>query len=200
MNVQPVRLVAQLGAVALTVSLAACSSSSGSKSDHSSSAGASTPTSSATSSPSAPTNTDYTSLLLDAADIPVAGVTKGTAAAPPQGTGATVSFTASGGRTLGDTVLVLPSAGAAKTAAQASVTAAKQSITGAIASDAPIGGGGTAIRGTTASGAVAALVFTEGKALIVLEFDSTANDLVPSSIIQQVATAQDNKIKTGLPS
>jgi hypothetical protein len=193
------RVVLGVSAALLAVSLTACTSSKASTKTNSS-----TPQTSASRAPStnasSATNTDYTSLLIGAADIPVPGVTEGTPAAPPGGTGASVAFTASGGRGLGDTIVVLPSAAAAQTAAQASVTAAKQQVTGAVATDAPIGGGGTAIRGTTSDGAVAILVFTEGKAMIVLEFTSAASDPVPTEIIQQVATAQDAKVKAGLPS
>jgi hypothetical protein len=189
------RALIGVGAAVLTVSLAACSSSSSGGSTTGAGSGSSTtPTPSASSS-----TTDYTSLLIGASDITsVPGVTEGTPAAPPQGSGATVAFTAAGGRTLGDTVLVLPDAAAAQTAASQSVTAAKQEINGAQVSSAPIGDGGTAIRGTSSAGAVAILVFSEGKAFVVLQFVSKASDPVPTSVIKQVATAQDSKIKANL--
>jgi hypothetical protein len=198
----PTRLVATLATAALAVSLQACSSSKASTGDSKTPTGSSSDktTPAANSTSSTPTTTDYNALLLTASDVPVPGVTEGTPAAPPQGTGASVAFTATGGRSLGDTVLVLPDASAAQTASQSSVTAAKQGITGAEVTDAPIGDGGTAIRGTTSTGAVAVLIFTEGKALVVLEFDSPASDPVPTDLIQQIATAQDNKIKAQLPS
>lgn len=195
----PNRLVVRVGIAALAVTLAACSSSKA-KTTTSTPAGKTGASSAPTSTSTTATTTDYTSLLLNAADIPVPGVAKGSPTAAPQGTGATVAFTATGGRTVGDTVIVLPTAAAAQTAAHSSVAAAKQHIAGATSSVAPIGAGGTAIRGTSASGAVAVLIFTEGKALIVLEFDSKATDPVPTTVIQQVATAQDTKVKSGLPS
>lgn len=95
--------------------------------------------------------------------------------------------------------MILPDAAAAETAKQSAVTAAKQGVTGAQVSDAPIGSGETAIRGTNDSGSIAILIFSEGKALVVLEFQSTAGDPVPTQLIQQVATTTDAKIKAGLP-
>ena len=181
------------GAAALAVSLAACSSSS--------SGGSSTePTNSTTptSAVSSPSTTDYTSLLLTASDVPLPGVKAGTAAAPPQGSGGTVAFTATGGRSLGDTVLVLASPDQAQAAAAQSVSAAKQGITGAKASTAPIGDGGTAIRGVAQGKSVAVLIFTDGRALVVMQFVGKKSDPVPTSFIQQVATAQDAKVKAGL--
>jgi hypothetical protein len=198
------RVVLGLGAVSLAFSLAACSSSGGgsAKSTAANSPSGTTATSSSETTSSAPTDTtsatttDYSTLLIAASDIPIPGFQMGTPATPPGGVGTTVAFTGDGGRTLGDTILVLPSADAAKTAAASSVQAAKTTVTGAEVSDAPIGDGGTAIRGSGGSGSVAVLVFSEGKAVVVMEFDSAANDPVPTDVIQQVATAQDGKIKS----
>lgn len=200
------RLAVGLGVVSLAFSLAACSSSGGG-SDATTSAGSRTTASSAadttssaptdtTSSPA--TTTDYSTLLIAASDIPIAGFQRGTPATPPQGTGTTVAFTGEGGRTVGDTILVLPSAAEAQTVSASTIAAAKTGVTGAEVTTAPIGDGGTAIRGTGSGGEVAVLVFSEGKAVVVLEFDSAAGDPVPTDVVQAVATAQDTKIKSGL--
>lgn len=194
-----VRAVAAIGGAA--VLLASCSSShsttattTGNRSTNTTSAGSqSSPTGS-------PSTTDYSNLLIAATDIPVPGFTEATPSTPPNGTGVTASYTSSdNSRVLGDTVLVFPAISAATTAAQASITAAKAGVTSAQVSTAPIGAGGTAIRGTSAEGAVAIVVFTEGRAEVVLQFDSPANDPVPTSVVQQVATKQDGLIKTNLP-
>jgi hypothetical protein len=198
------RVVVGLVAASCAIALSACSSSSDGGSGATTKATTSAATSTAASTPadtttSPATTTDYTSLLIEASDIPVPGFEKGEPQSPPQGTGTTVAFTGEGGRTLGDTILVLPSAADAATAAASSVEAAKSSVTDAEVSDAPIGDGGTAIRGTSASGAVALLIFSQGRAVVVLEFDSDAADPVPTDVIQQVATAQSAKITSGLP-
>ena len=196
------RFTLGVSAVLAAVSLAACSSSGGSGDKVGSSTANTTSSSAAppSSSSSSAAATDYTSLLIAPSDIPVPGVTEGTPSAPPQGTGVTVAFTADGGRSVGDTIVILPDAATAQSAVQTAVAAAKQGVTGAEVTAAPIGGGGTAIRGTTSEGAVAILIFSEGKALVVLQFQSGANDPVPTDVIQQVATAQDSKIKSGLSS
>ena len=142
--------------------------------------------------------TDYASLLIDASDIPVPGFEKGTPQDPPQGTGTAVAFTGEGGRTLGDSILILGSAAEAQAAAASAVTAAQGAVTTPEVTEAPIGDGGTAIRGTSAAGEVAVLVFSQGPATIVLEFDSPAGDSVPTDVIQQVATAQSDRITSGL--
>jgi hypothetical protein len=188
------RVLIGVGAAALTVSLAACSSSSSGGSAPK--AGGST-TPSAT--PSTPSTADFTALLLSASDVPLPGVKAGTPSVVPQGQGATVVFTANGGRELGDTIAVLPNDAAAQTAAASSVSAAQQQVTAAVTTAAPIGDGGKAIRGRTSKGgSVTVLIFTEGRALVVMEFVGKANDPVPSGFVQQVATAQDTKVKAGL--
>jgi hypothetical protein len=194
------RSVAAFAAIALVATMSACSSSAKKGSaPKTSAAGASSPKTSSVSAPSSAATTDYTNLLIAASDVPVPGVTAGTPAAPPQGKGATVSFTATGNRTLGDTIIVFDSAAQATSAAAASVDAAKAQVTSPEVTNAPIGNGGTAIRGTASTGAVALLIWREGRAVIVLEFDSPASDLVPTSVIQAVATKQDELVKAGLP-
>lgn len=212
MHLAPARLGTGLGVLTLAVTLAACSSSGKAKSASSttanattSSAAASSPAASASAPTSAPGSSaasggNLASVLISASDIPIPGFTKSTPQATQQGKGASVAFIAAATkRTIGDTVVVLGSSAQATTAAAASVSAAKAQITSAQVSAAPIGDGGTAIRGTSSGQEIAALVWREGKALIVLEFMSPAGDPVPTSVIQTVATRQDAKVKAGIP-
>lgn len=128
------------------------------------------------------------------------GFTQGAVSSPPQGSGATAAYTDSGGtRTLGDTIVVLPDAATAKTARDAAIQAAKTALTKPVVTAAPVGDGGTALRGTSGQGTAAIVIFTEGAAEVVLEFVSAASDPVPTSVVQQVATKQDALIKNGLP-
>jgi hypothetical protein len=199
MNTALSRAGAGLGAVALVAAMSACSSSA--KKSSSSTPAAKTTSAANSSAPasSSTATTDYANLLISASDIPVPGVKEGTPAAPPQGKGTTVAFTADGNRRVGDTIVVLDSAELATSAAAASVNAAKQQVTSPEVTTAPVGDGGTAIRGTTSTGAVAVLIWRQGRAVIVLEFDSAADDPVPTSVIQTVATKQDSLVKAGLP-
>ena len=182
-------IVAGLAAGACVLSLAACSSSKSS----------STRPTSTTSKSSTSSSTDRSNLLIAASDIPVPGFTRGVPSATPQGDGTTVNFTDSGGtRILGDTIIVFPSASAAASAAQASATAAKGSVTGGAVSTPQVGSNSTLVSGTSGSGAATLLVFTEGRAEVVLEFTSPANDPVPASVVEQVGTKQDAAVKNGL--
>ena len=213
MHIALTRLGAGVGVLTLTAALAACSSSGKAKSSApagptSSAAAASQPaaaSSEASSSSAAPSSEaaaggSVSSLLIPASDIPIPGFTRTTPTGTQQGKGASAAYVqASAKRTIGDTIVVLGSSAQAKTAAMASVSAAKAQITSAQVSSAPIGDGGTAIRGTASTGEVAALVWTEGRALIVLEFESPTGDPVPTSVIQTVAMKQDAKVKAGLP-
>ncbi len=212
MHIALTRLGTGLGVLTLAATLAACSSSGKAKSSSTtastgstSSAAAASQPASASASTSAPGSSaasggNLASVLISASDIPIPGFTEGTPQATPQGKGATVAFTAAATkRTIGDTVVVLNSTAQATAAATASLSAAKGQITGAQVSAAPIGDGGTAIRGTASGQEAAVLVWREGRSVIVLEFASAAGDPVPTSVIQTVATKQDAKVKTGIP-
>ena len=64
-----------------------------------------------------------------------------------------------------------------------------------------LGTGGTTIAGTSPDGAkaVTILLFTEGRSIVTLEFDSAANDPVPPDFVTDVGQKQDSAIKSGLP-
>lgn len=142
-------------------------------------------------------------MLIKASDIPVAGFTLVTSQAPPAGKGITGIFvTADGTRQVGDTIIVLPNADAAKTALTAAEGAAKDAIEGATVKSLDVGDGGQVFTGTTGSGAKASveLLFTEGNALVSIEFDGQKGDTVPDAVLAQVANAQDAAIKANPPS
>jgi len=64
-----------------------------------------------------------------------------------------------------------------------------------------VGSNGTMISGTAPdnSQAVTVLLFTEGKALVNLEFDSAANDPIDPGVATDIGRKQDVAIKNGLP-
>jgi hypothetical protein len=201
------------GCVAAALCVAACSSSKAPA--HGSSAPPTTtattgtssgPSTGATGPSSAATGAatgDFSALLIAPDDIPVSGMTLVHSQAIPGARGVAGTFaTADGARQLGDTIAVLPSAAAAAAARKAAAAAAAREMAVSTAQDIPLGDGGKAFRGTAAGGskAVVVVVFSEGDAFVTLEFASAKSDPVPTPVVQQVARAQDAKIKANPPS
>ena len=57
------------------------------------------------------------------------------------------------------------------------------------------------VSGTSPDGskAVTVLLFTEGRAVVRLEFDSATGDPMPAQVVTDVGKKQDIAIRTGLP-
>jgi hypothetical protein len=150
--------------------------------------------------------TDYTNLLIDASDIPTNGEPF-TALPPirnPSGkSGVEGRFTnASGSRQIGDTILVQPdaaSAAAALTNFKKNIDA-NMKVTGA-PQPAAVGTDGMLYPGTSADGsqAVTTLLFSEGRADVILEFHSAPDDPIPPDAAVEVGQKQDAALKQGLP-
>lgn len=194
---------AAMGVLALSVALVAtaCTSSKAKTASMKTTTSSSTAAVAATSASSSPA-ANYTNLLIAPSDIPVDGVTRQSAAAPPQGAGVTALYAdPSGSRKLGDTILVLADASSASAAAHVAQQAATSSLAGATSKASDVGTGGTVFSGTSNGGSTAStvLVFSEGRAYAVLEFDSAANDPVPAALVEQVGAKQDQLIKDKLP-
>ncbi len=104
-------------------------------------------------------------------------------------------------RRLWDTIVVTadPSAAAAELASSKSDYAGK-----VVGNWQPlaVGANGSAVSGASPdnSQAMTVLLFTEGKALVTLEFDSAPNDPFDPAMTLEVARKQDAAIKRGLPS
>ena len=197
-------VAATITVVALTG--AACSSgsksSSTSSTSSSSSSSASSSTSAAATSNAAPV--DYTTLLIKPEDIVVPNDTF--TAEPPQlnpggSEGVAVGFdNADKTRSIGDSITVMPDASAAKTAMDGAVAALNQSIANPSPQPAPVGSNGVVASGTSPDGtkAVTVVTFTEGKAFVVMQFDSPAGDAVPNDFATSLAQKQADNIKSGL--
>jgi hypothetical protein len=186
------------------VAIAGCGNNKSSTASSSSASPSSSSSKPATSSASAQP-TDYTSLLIKASDIQVPGDTF-TMQQPqinPNGKpGVAASFANQDGtRQIGDTILVLPSASDAAGSLDATKTAAGVAVSGGTTQPADVGTGGTTITGNSPDGskAVTILLFTEGKSIVTLEFDSAANDPVPPDFVTDIGQKQDAAIKSGLP-
>jgi hypothetical protein len=194
-------------ATALTVSVAGCgnkpatSTSSTSKSGSSSPAtntGSSAPTSSASAQPS-----DYTGLLIKAADInaPIQ-FTAGPPTSNPNGQpGAAITFsTDDNSHVIKDTIQVLADPDAATNALNAAKGAQRNNVKNPITNSFNVGTGGTTVSGNSPdnSKGVLILMFTEGKAFVTLEFDGPVDSLPPQDFVTDVAQKQDAAVKKGL--
>jgi hypothetical protein len=214
MTVRTVRIALPAAAV-LVCALTGCSSSKGKSGGDSSPVTASTVKTPSTqaSAPSAPGSSsagstssgssDYAALLIAPSDIPVAGFTLTKSQAVPGAKGVTGLFAnADDTRELGDSIVVLPNAAAAKTAFDAAVSAAGDSVKDAKVADLAVGDTGKLVTGTSGDGndETAVAIFVEGGTFVTLQFGSKSGDTIPAEVIQQVAKAQDDKLKANPPS
>ncbi len=169
----------------------------------SSSSATSSTSSSAVSSPSPGQPTDYGALLIKPSDI--GGDL--TAPQPPvlnpnNAPGVAQLFAnADNSRRIGDTILIV----ADPATAAAGLENTKTNYAGKVSGTwqpVDVGSHGAMISGTSPdnSQAVTVLLFTEGKALVNLEFDSAPNDPIDPGVATDIGRKQDAAIKNGLPS
>jgi hypothetical protein len=192
-----------LAATTLVVGVAVGGCSKKSSTPSSSSSSSASSSASATSSSAAAQPTDYSNLLIKASDIPGDAFSMQPPLLNPGGKpGVAATFANQDAtRTIGDTVFVLPSASDAAGVLQANITAAGPTVSGGTPQPADVGTGGTLLTGTSPDGAkaITILMFSEGKGVVTLEFDSAANDPVPPDSALDIARKQDAAIKNGLP-
>ncbi|MDR3655655.1 MAG: hypothetical protein ACLQIK_22940 [Mycobacterium sp.] len=103
-------------------------------------------------------------------------------------------------RRIGDTILIV----ADPAAAAAGVDNTKGNYSSKVSGTwqpVDVGSNGTMISGTSRdnSQAISVLLFTEGKALVNLEFDSAPNDPIDAGVATDIGRKQDAAIKNGLP-
>jgi hypothetical protein len=103
-------------------------------------------------------------------------------------------------RAIGDTIVVLPDSAAATTTLNSTVSALGTTVTGGRPQPWPVGTGGTVASGTSPDGAkaVTVLLFTEGRAVVRLEFDSAPGDPMPPQVVTDVGKQQQIAVRTGL--
>jgi type IV secretory pathway TrbL component len=183
------------GCAVATVVVGAATTGCGSDNKSSSpSSSASATGSSAT--PSSAQPSDYSNLLIKPSDI------GGDVAAPqppvlnPNGQAGVEQLFASpdNSRRIGDIILVAADAAAAKAGLDNTKNNYVSKVTGTW-QPADVGSNGAII-----SEARTVLLFTEGKALVSLEFDSAPNDPIDPGVATDVGRKQDAAIKNGLPS
>jgi hypothetical protein len=192
-------------ATALTLTVAGCGGNKTAAPTKSGSVTSSTGSSAASSpaSPAAAQPNEYTGWLIQASDIdaPVPFTGAAPTSNPNGQPGAAITFsTQDNSHTIKDTIEVLADPGAATNA----LNAAKSGQGGAIKHPATdpvkVGTDGTMVSGnsTDNSKGIAVVLFTEGKVLVMLEFDGPADTLPPPDFINDIAQKQDAAVKKGL--
>lgn len=157
----------------------------------------------ATSVPSTPTGPppDYSALLIQAGDIGA----DFTAPQPPvlnsnNTTGVAQLFVnADNSRRIGDTILVVADPSIAAAALENTKTNYAKKVTGTW-QPVDVGTNGAMISGASPdnSQAIAVLLFTQGRALVNLEFDSAPNDPIDPAVATDVGRKQAAAVKNGL--
>jgi hypothetical protein len=145
---------------------------------------------------------DYTTLLIKATDIKAPDAfTAGPATKDPDGNqGATITFTDQDhSHSIIDTIQILLDAEATANALDSAKAIHRESLR-TKALNAEVGVGGVTISGLSEdhSKGVTVLLFTEGKALVTMEFDGPSYALAPPEFVTEVGQKQDEAIKKGL--
>jgi hypothetical protein len=175
--------------------------STGTKTASPSSSAASSPGSSTAASSTQPS--DYSSLLIKASDIGGDLSTPQPPVLNPNGAAGVAQLFANpdNSRRIRDTILIV----ADPAAAAAGLDNTKTNYGGKVSGNwqpVDVGSNGALISGTSSdnSQAITVLLFTEGKALVSLEFDSAPNDPIDADIAKDIGRKQDAAVKKGLPS
>lgn len=189
----PPLVIAAVAATLVGVSAAGCSSASK----------PSTPPPGATTT-SRPAISDYTTLLIKAGDIKAPDAfTAGPTTKDPNGQqGATVTFTdADHSHSIIDTITILPDIEAAASALDSAKSTQRETLQ-AKSLRVEVGVGGVTVTGLSPdhSKGVTVLLFTEGKALVTMEFDGPSFALAPQEFVTDVGQKQDDVIKQALGS
>jgi hypothetical protein len=174
------------------------SSSSATSSSTLASSGASSSTSATAAAP------DYSNLLIKPSDIGPEATSDGPPIANPGGvTGTGQTFrNPDGKRIIVDTVAVYPDPAAAAPMIPAMKDELGKKITGP-SQPVDVGFNGFMVVGQSADPSkqmeISEVVFTEGRALVDLEFDCSVGNPTPNDVVLDLARKQDAAIKNGLP-
>jgi hypothetical protein len=191
-------------AIVVGATLVACGNDKGSAPTTSSSPTASSSASGSSGTSSAAAASDYGNLLIKPGDVGPQAFADGPPTANPGGvTGVGQVFNnPDGKRTIVDTIAVFadPSAAAAMIPAMKGELAKK--INGAQQS-VDVGSNGFMVAGAAADPAkqmeISEVVFTEGRAVVDLEFDCSVGNPTPTDVLLDLARKQDAAVKSGLP-
>ncbi|CDP88260.1 MULTISPECIES: hypothetical protein [Mycolicibacterium] len=167
-----------------------------------------TPTSSSPASPpksSKSQPSDYSHLLLQAEDvsIPPDTFTARSSNVNPDGqSGASALFVNTDDtRAIADTILIYSDAETASATLKQASAAVSTMVTGGPPQPVPIGSNGSVIAGMAPDGskAVTLLMYTQGRAVVRLEFDSNPDDPVSPQTVASVGRMQQIALRIGLP-
>ena len=166
-----------------------------------SSSSAASSSGSGTAAPAQPT--DYSSLLIKASDIGGDLSARQPPTLNPNGASGVAQLfaNADNSRRIRDTILIV----ADPATAAAGLDNTKTNYAGKVSGSwqpVDVGSNGALISGTSPdnSQAITVLLFTEGKALVNLEFDSAPNDPIDADVAKDIGRKQDAAVKKGLPS
>ncbi|OBG62673.1 MULTISPECIES: hypothetical protein [unclassified Mycobacterium] len=190
-----------LATVLAGAALAGCGGSNNA-SPTSSSRSAAPLTSSSVASPAPGQPTDYSALLIKVTDIGGDLTTPQPPVLNPNNAPGVAQLFASAdnSRRIGDTILIV----ADPATAAAGIDNTKTNYGGKVSGTwqpVDVGSNGTMISGTSPDNAqaVTVLLFSEGRALVNLEFDSAAGDPIDPAVATDIGRKQDAAIRKGLP-
>jgi hypothetical protein len=147
---------------------------------------------------------DYGRLLLTAADLSDAEdnfTQRSPTAQPKDVPGASAFFVNdSDNRAVGDTVLIYPDAATATATLHQSAGTLTTTVTGGAPKPVAVGSDGVMITGTypDENKAVTLMFFTEGRALVRLEFQSATGDTTTDQFVTAVGKMQQIALRVGL--
>lgn len=160
------------------------------------------PTSTSTSAAAEPV--DYRDLLLTAADLSDAEdtFTERSRDSQPNGMDGASAFFVNDqdNRAISNTVLIYPDAATATATLRQAAGNLTNLVAGGTPTPAAVGTDGTMISGTSPDGqkAVTQLLFTEGRALVRLDFESAAGDATTDPFVINVGKMQQIALRVGL--
>lgn len=150
-------------------------------------------------------NVDYSRLLLQPADLSDNEDTFTEQSSTPSGPdglpGASALYVNQDDtRAIADTIVIYPDAETAATTLREALPTLGSTLTGATSQPAPVGTGGTMAVGMSNDGskAITLLLFTEGPALVRLEFQSAPGDVTTDEFVINIGKMQQIALRTGL--
>lgn len=148
---------------------------------------------------------DYSRLLITAADLSDSDDTfsvRSESENPNGLPGASALFVnADDTRAIANTYVVYPDAATASATLRQAAATINTMVSGGTPSPSPVGSEGTMISGTSPDGAkaVTLLLFTQGPALVRLEFDSAPGDVTTDQFVTAIGKMQQIALRVGLP-